>query len=80
MNTTSMNVTTTPFRHRLAEGYGLSAEDTHERFADEFRIANLSTSIDKTLPPASGKAALYALTTAMWAAIIFGAVMAMTFG
>jgi hypothetical protein len=80
MNTTSINVTTTPFQHRLAEGYGLSAEDTHQRFADEFRSANLGTSIDKTSPPASGKAALYALMMAMWSAIIFGAVMAMAWG
>ncbi len=79
MNTTSMNVITTPFQHRLAEGYGLSAEDTHQRFADEFTSSNVITTIDKTLPPVSGKAALYALMMAMWAAIIFGVMMAMAF-
>ena len=80
MNTTSMNVTTTPFQHRLAEGYGLSAEDTHVRFADEFISASVAPSIDTASPSMSGKAALYALMMAMWAAIIFGFFMAAIFG
>jgi hypothetical protein len=75
-----MNATTAPFEHRLAEVYGLSNEDTHVRFADEFRSATLAPSIDEALPPASGKAALYAHMMAMWSAIIFGVVMAMVFG
>jgi len=75
-----MNTVNKQFAHPLAEGYGLTADDTHQRYADEFRSANLATSIDKTLPPNSGKAALYALMMAMWAAIIFAGVMAMTFG
>lgn len=75
-----MNATTTPFEHRLAEGYGLSDDDHHVRFADEFKSATLTHSIDKTSPLASGKAALYALMMAMWSAIIFSVVMAMIWG
>ncbi len=75
-----MNATTAQFEHRLAEGYGLSDDDTHVRFVDEFRGATLAPSIDKALPQASGKAALYALMMAMWSAIVFGVVMAMVFG
>jgi hypothetical protein len=78
-----MNTITKQFEHPLAEGYGLSAEDTHQRYADEFRSAEFARSLDRpterSVPAISGKASLYALIVAMWGAITFGAVMAMVF-
>ena len=79
-----MNAVTKQFEHPLAEGYGLSAEDTHQRFVDEFRTADIANpaarSFDKSAPAISGKASLYALMVAMWAAITFAVVMSIIFG
>jgi hypothetical protein len=79
-----MNAVTKQFEHPLAEGYGLTEEDTYQRYADEFRSAEIASpvarSFDRSAPAISGKASLYALIVAMWAAITFGVVMAMIFG
>ena len=78
-----MNAVTKQFEHPLAEGYGLSAEDTHQRYADEFRNADIARSatrtFDRSAPAISAKAALYALIVAMWGAITFGVVMSIFF-
>jgi hypothetical protein len=75
-----MNATTQQFEHTLAEGYGLSADDTHQRYADEFKSAELQRALDISARPVSGKASLYALIMAMWGAIIFALIMAIAFG
>jgi hypothetical protein len=79
-----MNAVTKQFEHPLAEGYGFSAEDTHQRFVDEFRAADIANPaarpFDKSAPAISGKASLYALMVAMWGAITFGVVMSIIFG
>jgi hypothetical protein len=75
-----MNAVTKQFEHPLAEGYGLTEEDTYQRYADEFRSAEIANpvahSFDRSAPAISGKASLYALIVA----ITFGVVMAMIFG
>lgn len=75
-----MNAITEQFEHTLAEGYGLSADDTHQRYADEFRSAEIKRAVNVTAPPISGKASLYALIMAMWGVIIFALMMAIAFG
>jgi hypothetical protein len=79
-----MNTVTKQFEHPLAEGYGLTAEDTHQRFVDAFSSADtanpVARSSDKSAPAISGKASLYALMVAMWGAITFGVVMSIIFG
>jgi hypothetical protein len=79
-----MNAVTKKFEHPLAEGYGLSEDDTYQRYADEFRTADIPNSVarsfDQSAPAISGKASLYALIVSMWGAITFGVVMAMVFG
>lgn len=79
-----MNAVTKQFEHPLAEGYGLSEDDTYQRYADEFRTADIANSaarsFDKSAPAISGKASLYALIVAMWGAITFGVVMSIILG
>jgi hypothetical protein len=79
-----MNAVTKQFEHPLAEGYGLSEDDTYQRYADEFRTADIANSVarslDKSAPAISGKASLYALIVAMWCAITFSVMMSMIFG
>lgn len=83
-----MNTLTKQFEHPLAGAYGLTEDDTYQRYADEFRSAEIVNSVARTLdrtldrsaPAISGKACLYALILAMWGAITFGVLTAMTFG
>lgn len=79
-----MNAVTKQFSHPLAEGYGLSEDDTYRRYADEFKSAEIANAgartVDRSAPAISGKASLYALMMAMWGAIIFGVVMSIILG
>ena len=79
-----MNTGTKQFEHPLAEGYGLTEDDTYRRYADEFKSAEIANAgartVDRLAPAISGKAHLYALMVAMWGAIIFGVVMSIIFG
>jgi hypothetical protein len=75
-----MNAVTKQFEHPLAEGYGLSAEDTHQRYADEIRSTEFARLLERSAPAISGKASLYALIVAMWGAITFGVVMSIFVG
>ena len=79
-----MHTVTTQFEHPLAEGYGLTEDDTYRRYADEFKSAEIANAgartIDRSAPAISGKAHLYALIVAMWGAITFGVVMSIAFG
>lgn len=79
-----MNTLTKQFEHPLAGAYGLTEDDTYQRYADEFRSAEIANSfarsLDRSAPAISGKACLYALILAMWGAITFGVLTAMTFG
>ncbi len=82
-----MNTVIKQFEHPIAEGYGLSEDDTYQRYADEFRSAETANSVnsvartfDRSAPAIGGKASLYALMMAMWGAIIFGVVMSILFG
>ena len=78
-----MNAVTKQFEHALAEGYGLTDDDTYQRYADEFRSAEIARPVtrtfDRSAPAISAKAALYALIVAMWGAITFGVVMSIFF-
>jgi len=77
----NVNTTTQKYAHPMAEGAGLSAEDTHRRYVDAFSGANSRDSatqkIERSAKHASGKAKLYALMVVMWVAIILVIAFAM---
>ncbi len=54
MDVSSTQFLPSPFAHGMAEGYGLSADDTHFRYVDEFKSAECAKGLD--LPTASGAA------------------------